>query len=201
MTVLTAAAALALATAPMFAQGTQEKPAPLPALATKVEVVISRFQGEKKVASQPYVLMPTSDPRGGNNASVRIGVDIPVGTTTTTRPPEGGREGQTTTKPSYQNVGTNIDCRVTPLGAIQPAGAPNTEGRYSVMVSVTDSSIFTPDASSGGRSMEATTPAIRTFQASNTMTMRDGQTMLLTTATDKVTGDLLKIEVTFSLVK
>jgi len=45
------------------------------------------------------------------------------------------------------------------------------------------------------------TPAIRTFQASNTMTMRDGQTMLLTTATDKVTGELLKIEVTFSLIK
>jgi hypothetical protein len=181
----------ALAAMPARAQGTQDKPAPLPTVPSKVDVVISRFQGEKKVSSQPYVLMPSSDPRGNGYAQVRIGVDVPVGVTTTTRLPEGGREGQSTTKPSYQNVGTNIDCRVTPLA----------EGKYSVYVSVTDSSIFTPDASSGGRSMETTTPAIRTFQASNTMTMRDGQTMLLTTATDKVTGDLLKIEVTFSLVK
>ena len=43
--------------------------------------------------------------------------------------------------------------------------------------------------------------AIRTFQASNTLTMRDGQTMLLITATDKVTGELVKIEVAFSVLK
>src|SRR4051812_28213940 len=100
MKLLTAAAVLALASGPMFAQTTQatpEKPAPLPTLATKVEVVISRFQGEKKVSSQPYVLMPSSDPyRNGAAASVRIGVDVPVGTTTTTRPAEANREGQTT---------------------------------------------------------------------------------------------------------
>jgi hypothetical protein len=85
-----------------------------------------------------------------------------------------------------------------PLGSQQAAGsgAPNTEGRYSVYVSVNDSSIFTAEGLA-----KTDTPAIRTFQASNTMTMRDGQTMLLTTATDKVTGELLKIEVTFSLVK
>ena len=186
----TAIAIGALAATPARAQGTQDRPAPPPTVPSRVDVVISRFQGEKKVASQPYVLMPSSDPRGQGYAQVRIGVDVPVGVTTTTRLPEGSREGQSTTRPSYQNVGTNIDCRVSPL----------TEGKYSVYVSVTDSSIFTPDTS-GGRSMETSTPAIRTFQASNTMTMRDGQTMLLTTATDKVTGDLLKIEVTFSLVK
>jgi hypothetical protein len=204
MKVLTAAAVLALASGPMFAQttqATQEKPAALPTLPTKVEVVISRYQGEKKVSSQPYVLMPSSDPYSNiGSASVRIGVDIPVGTTTTTRPAEANREGQTTTKPSYQNVGTNIDCRVRPLAALGSLNLPqspaNTDGRYSVYVSVVDSSIFSPDGAPKGD-----TPAIRTFQASNTMTMRDGQTMLLTTATDKVTGELLKIEVTFSLIK
>jgi hypothetical protein len=61
---------------------------------------------------------------------------------------------------------------------------------------VSDSSLFTPEGMPKGD-----TPAIRSFQASNFLTMRDGQTMLLTTATDKVTGELLKIEVTFSLVK
>ena len=186
-----AAAIVALSAAqPVWAQGTQAPPTPIPTAPSKVEVVISRFQGEKKIGSQPYVLMPTADPRGSAYTSLRIGVDVPVGVTTTTRPAEGGREGQTTTKPSYQNVGTNIDCRVTALA----------DGRYSVNVSVTDSSIFNPD-SPGSMGKPSDNASFRTFQASNTLTMRDGQTMLLTTATDKVTGEVLKIEVTFSLVK
>ena len=177
------------AAAPVWAQGAQEKPAQA-AIPVKVDVVISRFQGEKKVASQPFVLMPTAGPGGNSYASLRIGVDIPVGTTTTTRPAENGREGSTTTRPSYQNVGTNIDCNVTPMA----------DGRFSVRVSVTDSSIFNPDSpNSPGKPSD--TAAFRTFQASNTMTLRDGQTMLLTTATDKVTGELLKIEVTFTVIK
>ena len=190
MTVLAAAAVVALATAPTFAQGTQDKPAPPAPVASKVEVVISRFQGEKKVSSHPYVLMPTASSRGDAYVNLRIGVDVPVGTRTTTRPAEGNREGVTTTSPQYQNVGTNIDCQVTTLA----------DGRYSVRVSVTDSSIFNPDSpSSPGKPSD--TAAIRTFQASNTLTMRDGQTMSLISATDKVSGELIKIDVTFSLLK
>ena len=177
------------AAAPVWAQGTQDKPAPPPAVPVKVEVVLSRFQGEKKISARPYVLMPTAD-RAGSYTSLRVGVDVPIGVSTTTRPAENGREGQTTTQPSYQKVGTNIDCRVTPLG----------EGRFSVMVNVTDSSIFNPD-SPNTMGKPSDNAAFRTFQANNTLTMRDGQTLLLTTATDAVTGDLLKIEVTFSLVK
>jgi len=185
------AAMIALgAAAPVWAQGTQEKAGTLPNVPTKVDVVISRYQGEKKVSSQPYVLMPTADPRGGGYTSLRVGVDVPVGVTTTNRPAEGGREGSTTTRPSYQNVGTNVDCQVTNLG----------EGRFNVRVSVTDSSIFNPESpNSMGKITD--NAAFRTFQASNALIMRDGQTMLLTTATDKVTGELLKIEVTFSVVK
>jgi hypothetical protein len=189
MAILAATAMACAIAAPVWAQGTQDKPALPPALPSKVEVVISRYQGEKKIASQPYVLTPTADPRGGY-ASLRIGIDVPIGTTTTTRPPEGGREGVTTTQPKYQNVGTNIDCRVANLG----------EGRFSVNVSVIDSSIFSPEPGSTATKL-GDTSAFRTFQASNTLTMRDGQTMLLTTATDKVSGELLKIEVTFSLIK
>lgn len=182
---LTAAAAVPLAA--------QDKPpaAPVPpTVPAKVEVVLSRFQGDKKVASQPYVLMPTASPRGDGYVNLRIGVDVPVGTKTTTRPAEGNREGQTVTSPQYQNVGTNIDCRVTSMA----------DGRFSVYVSVTDSSIFNPDSpQTAGKPSENS--AIRTFQASNTLTMRDGQTMLLITATDKVTGELVKIEVMFSVLK
>ncbi len=189
-TVLAAAALVCITTAPAWAQGTQDKPAPPPTVASKVEVVISRFQGEKKISSQPYVLMPTASPSNSNYSNLRIGVDVPVGTTTTTRPPEGSREGVTTTKPTYQNVGTNIDCTVRTVNS----------SVFEVTVSVTDSSIFNPDSpSTMGRPSD--TSAIRTFTARNVLTMRDGQTMLLIAATDKVTGELIKIEVTFSVLK
>jgi hypothetical protein len=191
MTVVAATTLLACtAVVPALAQGTQDKPAPPPTVPARVEVVISRFQGDKKLASQPYILMPTANPSGDAYGNLRIGVDVPVGTTTTTRPPEGTREGVTTTKPAYQNVGTNIDCQVRSQSG----------GLFAVMVSVTDSSIFNPDSpSTMGRPSE--TAAIRTFTARNTLTMRDGQTMLLIAATDKVSGELIKIEVTFSVVK
>lgn len=192
----TAIALAGLAAMPAQAQGTQDKPAPPPAVASKVDVVISRSLGDKKISSQPYILMPTGDSRGSNFATLRIGVDVPVGTTTTTRPPETNstgvvtRSGTTTTEPNYRNVGTNIDCQVTNLG----------NGQFTVMVSVTDSTIFNPDSPNNpGRPGE--TSAFRTFNARNTLTMRDGQTMLLIAATDKVTGELIKVEVTFNLVK
>jgi len=184
------AALTAAAAAPLAAQDKPPAAPQPPTVPVKVEVVLSRFQGDKKVASQPYVLMPTASPRGDGFANLRIGVDLPVGTKTTTRPPDANREGVSVTQPQYQNVGTNIDVRVTSLA----------DGRFSVSVSVTDSSIFNPDSpQSAGKPSENT--AIRTFQAGNTLTMRDGQTMLLITATDKVTGELVKIEVTFSVLK
>jgi len=191
MTVLAAATALALAAVvPARAQGTQDKPTAPPTLPTKVDVVISRYQGEKKISSQPYVLMPTASPGMSQGVSLRMGVDVPAGTTTTTRLPEAGRAGVTTTEPQYQSVGTNIDCRVI----------SEKDGRFSVYVSVTDSSIFNADSpSTMGRPTD--TSAIRKFQASNTLTMRDGQTMLLITATDKVTGEIVKVEVTLSVLK
>ena len=185
-----AAALTAAAVAPLAAQEKPAAPPPPPTVPTKVEVVLSRFKDDKKVASQPYVLMPTAAPGNGPYSNLRIGVDVPVGTKTTTRLPDGGREGQTVTQPQYQNVGTNIDCQVASLA----------DGRFRVTVNVTDSSIFNPDSpQAAGKPSENT--AIRTFQAGNTLTMRDGQTMLLITATDKVTGELVKIEVTFSVLK
>src|SRR5688572_4586438 len=91
-----AAALTVAAAAPLAAQDKPPAPPPPPTVPVKVEVVFSRFQGEKKVASQPYILMPTASSSGGY-ANLRIGVDVPVGTKTTTRAPEGGREGQSVT--------------------------------------------------------------------------------------------------------
>jgi hypothetical protein len=192
MTILAAAALVSAMAAPAWAQAPQEKPAPPPKLPTRVEVVISRYQGDKKVSSQPYVLMPTVSQTPAGRISLRIGVDVPVGTTTTTLPPEGGRQGVTTTQPKYTSVGTNIDCWV----------AGGSDGKFDVYINLTDSSIFNPDGDNRSTSVRVTDGvAIRNFTASNTLTMKHGDTMLLATASDKVTGEVIKVEVTFVLLK
>jgi hypothetical protein len=43
--------------------------------------------------------------------------------------------------------------------------------------------------------------AFRTFSFSNTLALRDGQTVQFATATDKITGEVLKVEVTITVMK
>jgi hypothetical protein len=185
----TAAMLMCGVAAPARAQAPQDKPAGPVKLAAKVDVVISRYQGEKKISSQPYVLMPSTN-QGYTN--LRVGVDMPIGTTTTTTPPEGGRQGVTTTQPRYSTLGTSIDCRVV----------PGSDGKFDVSVNLSDSSIYNPEGEmKPPAAVQGSAVLIRNFTASNTLTMRDGQTMLLTAATDKVTGEVIKVEVTFTLIK
>jgi hypothetical protein len=157
-----------------------QQAAPKPVIPAKAEVVISRFLGDKKTASFPYVVMVNVN---GRPASLRMGVDVPVGTTTTTR------EGVTTTQPSYRNIGTNIDCSAT----------SREDGRFEVFVNIIDSSFAGGDPKAAMASRDPA--AFMTFSASNSLTLRDGQTIQFTLATDKVTGEVVKVDVTFSLVK
>jgi hypothetical protein len=181
---------------------------PRPAVSVKLDVVLSRWQGEKKVSSLPFALYmvtpavpagmsqagPT-DPRRWANQSVRMGVDVPVGTVTST---SGGQNSNgsstsssTTTGPDYRNVGTQIDGRVMLLD----------DGRLSVSMNVKDTSIFTNDGSSPTQIKVADPMAFRTFTMNNVLTMRDGQTLPFAMATDKISGDILKVDVTVTVLK
>src|SRR5689334_11458149 len=105
------------------AQGTQAagQPAARPVVPIKLDVVISRWQGDKKTGSLPYSLMiNTNAQRGENRTSLRMGVDVPIGMTSRT---EGG---VTTSQMNYRNVGTSIDANAESDDA----------GRFRVYVSV-----------------------------------------------------------------
>ena len=43
--------------------------------------------------------------------------------------------------------------------------------------------------------------AFRTFSMSNTQKMRDGQTQQFSLASDKITGEILRVDVTLTVVK
>jgi hypothetical protein len=164
----------------------------------KVDVVLSRWQGEKRISNMPFTLFVNT----GGNTSVRLGVDVPVGNSVVTS----GRQtptsrsdvaagSQTTTetlaRTEYRNVGTAIDCRA----GLDP------DGRYSIYLNVQDSSIFTTDGESKPSLKMVDPLAFRTFSMSNTLYMRDGQSRQFGVATDKITGEQLRVEVTLSLVK
>jgi hypothetical protein len=173
----------------------------------KVDVVISRLQGEKKVSSLPFTMWLTMSSSGTPaGQSVRVGVDVPIGATTMTTgqsnntgpvatPTGATTTSQATTKTEYRYVGTQIDCRV------QAGSSPAEEGRFWIYVSVSDSSVYTGDTDPKA-ALRVTDPmAFRSFTMNNSMLMRDAQTLQFATATDKVTGETIRVDVTLSVVK
>ena len=169
---------------------TQEKPATPPAAkaatpsvaapALKVQVVIGRYQGEKKLSSMPYTLTINA----GGHATLRIGTRIPVSMTpgaNASKDAPGGLPFQ------YQDIGTNIDC-----SAAEVEG-----GRFSLLVSIDDSSVYPDDASGGVKG----NPSFRSFRASNSMPLKNGETGQFMSATDKLTGETVRVDVTLTVMR
>ena len=158
------------------------------AVTLKVTVTISRWEGEKKVASAPYILMvvPSYGRRAeegsdGDATTVQMGSEVPVPSTTIT-------DGKPVMSYSYRNLGTNISV----------AGRPVDDGRYNVFVSVQDSQL-SPMPS--GQTGQAAAPRYSTFRSNNRLTLRDGQTTQYTVATDTISGQVVKLDVTMNLIK
>ena len=181
----------------------QETPAPQPppqattrrtpavAVPVKITVVLSRYQGEKRVSSMPYVIGVTAGATApGPKTTLRMGTDVPVVTTVF------GGDGKTTPQSSYnyRNVGANIDCTAW--------GDETTTGLFYVSLTITDSSIGL-DASKkpNAQGVVPDIPSFRNFNSSFTALLRDGQTTQYTSATDPVTGEVMKIDVTLNLMK
>jgi hypothetical protein len=148
----------------------------------KVQVVISRYQGEKKISSQPYTLSVTAN---GPRATLRMGLQVAVPTMSTT---------SSDTKPAptvvYRDVGTSIDCQAKSLD----------DGRFRLELSIDDSSLAADDQSP--QPFAKGIPQFRSFRISGeTAVMRDGQSTQLTTATEKVTGEVAKVDVTLNVAK
>jgi hypothetical protein len=157
-------------------------------------VTLTRMQGEKKVSSLPYSLWMTAS---GENVSLRLGVDVPVGSSLDTSGNENATGNRTTTTSSttnrveFRNVGTSIDCWVHPLP----------DGRFSVNLRIQDSSIFTGDADARTPLKLADPMAFRSFSFSNQLTMRDGQAIQWASAPDKFSGEVLRVDAVLTVVK
>ena len=192
-----AAAVMTVSSVESRAQAPQPgQPPALPTVPVQVDVVLTRWQGEKRTSSMPFVLIANASSRG-SSTSIRMGVDVPVGTSTSnvtqttgaqTASPRAVATERVATE--FRNVGTDIDAHVTRIDA----------ANFAVGINIRDSSIFTSDQTKMPNTLTDPT-AFRTFSTSNTLNMTDGQTRLFGVATDKITGETLRIEVKLTVLK
>ena len=70
---------------------------------------------------------------------------------------------------------------------------------FSANLTVDDSSVY-PDEQATPGSVKGNA-SFRSFRAVNSMILKDGQTGQFTSATDKVTGETVKVDVTLTVVK
>lgn len=149
-----------------------------PVATLKLTVVISRFSGEKKIGNLPFVLLLTP---AEDRTTVQMSSSVPV-------PQTIGKDGLQSF--SYQNIGTNISAS---------AGKEITGGQYVVSLNISDSQMLSDAAAPS----EATKGLMRmqSFSSGVRLPLRDGQTITYNAATDKLTGDLVKVEVTLNVLK
>jgi len=150
----------------------------------KVQVVISRYQGEKKISSQPYTLSVGAN---GPRATMKMGTQVPVLTGPAVSGPDGKPLPQSY---NYRTVGATIECTARSLD----------DGRYRIELTLDDTSVAAEDP--GPQPFSKGIPQFRSFQISGaTAVLRDGQSTQLTTAAEKVTGEIAKVDVTVNVVK
>jgi hypothetical protein len=195
--------ALALAGSAVVPVVTQDVPKP-PAMAIqppsagaarqiplKIQLTLSRYQGEKKISSTPYVLGVLTN---AQKTSLRMGVQVPVIQTVFGAKDAGGFANIPQSSYTYRDVGTNIDCNA------QDAG----NGLFNLTITVEDSTIQLdrPESSQKDEKRSlADVPAFRSFRASFAMVLRDGQTMQYASATDPISGEVVRVDVNLTMAK
>ena len=159
-----------------------------PAIPLEVQIVLSRYQGEKRVSSMPYVMAVNAN---GERGSLNMGAEVAIPNSTFA--PSDPSKPQPIVSFNYRPIGTSIIC-----GAITTAE----EGRFELNVSVDDSSVYLKeDSVAASPAAVNNMPAFRSFKSRNTLLLRDGQTRQYTAATDRVSGETIRIDVTLKVVK
>ncbi|PYT95249.1 MAG: hypothetical protein DMG38_27830 [Acidobacteria bacterium] len=158
----------------------------------KATIVFTEYDGDKKTKSLPYTLYinaPDATELKPGWVKLRVGSRVPVYT--------GGSTGNMT----YLDVGTNIDARA----------ARTPEGNFLIHLhlerSWVEGSVFVPIQ----KPPEATVPdpnagsfrepIVRQFMSELDLKLREGQTLEGTMATDPISGKVIKVEVSLSVVK
>lgn len=163
----------------------QAKPEPV-VIPLKVTVVITRFKSDKAqtvVSRMPFELWVNT----GSSSTVNFGSEVPVPTTTFAS--QEGAKSTPVTSFNYRSIGTQLTVEAR----------DRADGRFSIAVSINDAQIMqapTFDPAVGGPRA-----AFQTIRAQATTIVRDGQTVQHSLSSDRVSGDLTRVDVTVNVVK
>ncbi len=153
----------------------------------KVQLVVSRYAADKKISSMPYTLWVTANDT--RTTVVRMGVQVPFVTTVFSTAGKDGAAGTPTQSYQYRDVGTNIDCKA----------ASQADGSYYLDMRLNDSSVsFDPKESAQN---PKGVPAFRNFTSNFSILLKDGQSAQYASATDPVSGETVKVDVTLNVLK
>jgi hypothetical protein len=186
---LTMLACLAAVFGPLSAQEKSKASAGAGGTTLKIQVTVAEMEGEKKVVSLPYTYYLRAAEAGPGSpwTKLRMGSRIPV---------YGGKDNGM----QYLDVGTNIDSRAV----------SSDDGRFDVSLSLerswVEGDVLVPMERPTGQTAETRAgpfrePIIRQFKTELNLTMRDGQTIQSTLATDPLSGKVSSITVTVNVVK
>ena len=161
----------------------------------RVQVLFTKLQGERKVASLPYTLVCNAD-ENRFPSRVRMGIEVPLASAVAKNP-------DAPAALHYKNVGTNIDCSASAAA----------DGRYKLNLSIEQSSVYSgPESGTRAPGAPGTNwtaadltaagaPLFRTFSTTFSPILRDGESSQYTVATDPVSGEVVRIDVTVNVVK
>lgn len=153
----------------------------------KVTVVMTRYKSDKAqtvVSRLPFELWVNT----GSSATIRLGSDVPVPTITMVQGEGADKKSTPVASFNYRPIGTSVTVNAHDHG----------EGRYRLDVSIDDSQILpaATDPDLGGPRT-----AFQSLRTATQPILRDGQTVQHSLATDRMTGDVTKIELTLNVVK
>ena len=155
-----------------------------------VDVMVTRYQGDKKISSMPYMLAVNANKLGqAGPALLRMGAKVPVPTIAAPPGSPAGPAGPMPGPVNYQDIGTNIDCT-----------AKVVDQGFELRISVSDTSVYA-NIQDNATPTVGNMPVFRSYQSTNTLVLKDGQSREFTAATDRVSGEVIRIAVTLRVVK
>ena len=154
----------------------------LPAATLRVQLTLSRYEGEsgKKKGAMPYTLLVSVNDLPSPRTSLRMGVEVPV---------LAGGQGEP--RYQYKSVGTNIDCNAESLDG----------SLYRLSLDLEESGVRLMDDKKGEPRTLSDSPLFETFRSHATLFLRDGQSTQYVMATHPVNGDVVRVDVSLSVVK
>ena len=166
----------------------QEPAAQKAVIPVQVQIVISRYDGDKKISSTPYsVSARPGSPRG---AQLRLMTSVPIASPTI------AASDDPKAKPpaffNYRDIGIQLDFNVQ---------GPYEDGRYEVTTTISESALATSSSRPAASSIVAAPALVRSYTSQNTQVLRNGQTSQYTAATDPVSGEVVRVDVTLTVPK